>query len=142
MSSSEDIPGPAYRIVVRDGEEKAEILNWSDGIRWLERDIMRRRRQVEADTQHYGSIGWAISHMRHGWKLRRRGWNGKDMWVSYVPPGSVSVPQKFGEGLAVKAFLVMKTADGEMVPWLASQTDLLATDWELVNAPAPGHTTL
>lgn len=90
-------------------------------------------------TMDYGAIGWAVNHMRHGHRLRRRGWNGKDMWVAYVPGGSAQIPHKYGDGIPTKPFLVMKTADGQLVPWLCSQTDILAGDWELVNATQPGE---
>jgi len=71
--------------------------------------------------------------------MRRKGWNAPGLWVTYVPAGSVQVPQKFGDGMNVSAFLVMKTADDRLIPWLASQSDLLENDWELVNATQPGE---
>ena len=82
-------------------------------------------------TMDYGAIGWAVNHLRHGHRMRRTGWNAKTLWVSYVPAGSFSVPQKFGDGLNTTACLVMKTAQDELIPWLASQADLLAGDWEI-----------
>lgn len=90
-------------------------------------------------TQDYGGIGWAVNHARHGHKVRRRGWNAKNLWVSFVPAGSVQVPQKFGDGKNVQPFLVMRTAEDTLVPWLCSQTDLLAADWELVEPVLPGE---
>ena len=93
---------------------------------------------MEAQTQGYATIGWAISAVQHGHKVRRKGWNGKGLWVSYVPAGSLSVPQKFGGGHDTTAALMMHTADDMLVPWLASQSDLLAKDWEIVDATQPG----
>lgn len=95
---------------------------------------------MEARTIDYGAIGWAVNHMRHGHRMRRRGWNASNLWVSFVPAGSVSIPQKFGDGLNTLPFLAMKTAQDEIVPWLASHTDILADDWEMVDAPQPGET--
>lgn len=89
-------------------------------------------------TLDYGAIGWAVNHMRHGHRVRRKNWNASNLWVAYVPAGSVQVPQKFGAGYNVQPFLIMKTANDELVPWLCSQTDMLADDWELVNATQPG----
>lgn len=85
-------------------------------------------------------IGWAVDQLKSGNKVRRSGWNGKGMWLGYVPEGQylVRVLQSGGKGLdAVHEdkhlpFILMSTTDSRVVPWLASQTDLLAEDWELV----------
>jgi len=51
------------------------------------------------------------------------GWNGRGMWVAMHPGGNVpSLP-----------FLFLRTPEGETVPWNASQTDVLAGDWEVVS---------
>lgn len=82
-------------------------------------------------------IGFAVSAMRHGKRVRRKGWNGKDMFLFLVPGSRFEVnrPPLLGiypEGTVIDyhAHVDMKTATGEIVPWLCSQTDLLATDWE------------
>lgn len=69
-------------------------------------------------------IGWAVKEMQNGAKVARAGWNGKGMWLQLQVPyanSKMSLP-----------YVYMKTADDKLVPWLCSQTDLLATDW--VNA--------
>jgi len=66
-------------------------------------------------------IGHAISIMQNGGSVCRQGWNGKNMWLKLQVPDAnskMSLP-----------YVYMKTADGKLVPWLCSQTDLLATDW-------------
>ena len=52
-------------------------------------------------------------------KFARAGWNGKGMFITLVRP----------EAARHLPFLLMRTAYGEYVPWLASQTDILADDW-------------
>ena len=37
-------------------------------------------------------------------------------------------------GKEVLPFIAMKTADDKIVPWLCSQTDMLANDWQVVDA--------
>lgn len=76
-------------------------------------------------------IGVAIKWMRHGERVARKGWNGKGMWLAIVPPSTVDMKHHIGD---MVPFVVMKTADDNLVPWLASQTDLLADDWEVVHA--------
>jgi hypothetical protein len=83
------------------------------------------------------SFGQAIEALKVGSKLARAGWNGKRMFLYYVPANSYAaqteVAQKeFGPLVAYGAYIAMKTATGEVVPWLASQTDVLAEDWEIV----------
>lgn len=82
-------------------------------------------------------IGWAVNELRANQKVRRAGWNGKGMYLALVPAGSWSIINTI-DAVAVDIgyagalpWVGMKTADNKFVPWLCSQTDLLATDWEL-----------
>jgi hypothetical protein len=95
---------------------------------------------MEARTVDYGGIGWAVNHLRLGHRMRRRGWNGRDMWIAFVPDGSTQIPQKYADGLPVNSVLVMKGVDGHLAAWLCSQTDLLASDWEMAFPVQPGVT--
>jgi len=71
-----------------------------------------------------GGIGWAIDRAIGGDKIARRGWNGKGMYV-YLEPSTT--PD------TVKPCFALFTVDGMIQPgWLASQADMLATDWEVV----------
>jgi len=83
-------------------------------------------------------IGWAVKQMRNGSKLARSGWNGKGMYLYLVPEGQYPArtdvaKAEWGEDGLVpyQAYIAMKTVQGTVVPWLASQTDLLAMDWEI-----------
>lgn len=83
----------------------------------------------------------ALQYIKMGKKVAREGWNGKGMFVFLVPGSTFKVnrPPLLGiypEGTEIKyhAHIDMKTADGQIVPWLASQTDVLAEDWEVVDA--------
>lgn len=74
-----------------------------------------------------------------GARIARKGWNGKGMFVFLVPGSTFKVNREpllslLGEGTEVNyhGHLDMKTADGMIVPWLASQTDILAEDWQIV----------
>ncbi len=96
-------------------------------------------------------FGQALDLLRAGLRLRRAGWNGKGMWIAYSPGSSDPLPpeqfwarankayaselQSKGQGGAVVLpCLTMKTATGEvLMGWLASQSDMLADDWEVVD---------
>jgi hypothetical protein len=82
----------------------------------------------------------ALNWIKSGKKVAREGWNGKGMFIFLVPGSTFKVnrPPLLGiypEGTEIKyhAHIDMKTADGQVVPWLCSQTDMLAEDWEVVN---------
>ena len=73
-------------------------------------------------------FGEAIRAMREGKRVQRQGWNGKGMWLALYQPAAKF--QKTGNfPYPTMPFIVMKTVDDQIVPWLASQTDMLAEDW-------------
>lgn len=81
----------------------------------------------------------ALDEIKAGSLVRRRGWNGKGMFLFLVPGSTFQVNRPplsviFEEGTEINyhAHIDMRTADGQIVPWNASQTDLLASDWEIV----------
>ena len=85
------------------------------------------------------SFSEALVHLNTGKKVARQGWNGKGMFVFLVAGSTFQVnrPPLLGiypEGTTINyhAHVDMKTADGMIVPWLCSQTDLLAEDWNIV----------
>lgn len=69
-------------------------------------------------------IGQAVKEMQDGKKVARYGWNGKDMYVKLQVPDSGSK--------MTKPYVYMRTAQGDLIPWLCSQSDLLAIDWDVV----------
>lgn len=70
------------------------------------------------------SFSHAIVALKEGFNVRRAGWNGKGMWLGLQKPDAGS---KMG-----LPYIFMSTVDGKLVPWLASQTDMLADDWGIV----------
>ena len=66
-----------------------------------------------------------------GARVSRAGWNGKGMWLTIVSSWMCGSTPDLG-AFPTAPFIAMKTADGKIVPWLASQTDILAEDWDLV----------
>jgi hypothetical protein len=69
-------------------------------------------------------IGDAVYHLYKGRRLARSGWNGKGMYLE------LQVPDEHSK--MTLPYVYMRTAQGDLVPWLCSQTDLLASDWEVV----------
>jgi hypothetical protein len=80
------------------------------------------------------NFGQAIEALKEGKKVGRSGWNGKGMYLYYVPAlnyaAQTDVARKeFGDTVPYQAYIAMKTVQNTVVPWLASQTDILADDW-------------
>ena len=85
------------------------------------------------------TFGMAIEALKIGRKVARAGWNGKGMWLNLVKIGhydvgceTVGYDPNSDENPALLPWIGMKTADNKFVPWLASQTDVLADDWQIV----------
>ncbi len=66
----------------------------------------------------------ALTRLKSGYKVSRQGWNGKEMWIA------LQVPDEHSK--MTLAYLYMYTATKDLVPWLASQTDILAEDWSVI----------
>lgn len=81
------------------------------------------------------TFGIAVELLKKGCKVAREGWNGKGMFLLYVPSEKWGIIDKIGLEIPkgnLLPWIGMKTADGKFVPWLASQTDMLAEDWVIV----------
>ena len=72
----------------------------------------------------------ALIELRNGKKVCRSGWNGKGMFLFLIPSGWEFTCDIDGvDDLPTEPFICMKTAQDTVIPWLASQADLLARDW-------------
>jgi len=93
------------------------------------------------------NFGQALELLKAGERVRRAGWNGKGMWLALTPGMVIEDAQHIIRGAArayvahegvtsisIGAHIDMRAADGTLViGWLASQTDMLASDWEVVS---------
>lgn len=66
-------------------------------------------------------FGWAIAALKNKKRVARDGWNGKGMYLELQVPDAHSK--------MTLPYIYMKTVQGDLVPWLASQTDILSLDW-------------
>lgn len=91
---------------------------------------------------NFMSFSDALNRIKHGARVARDGWNGKNMWLALSPGKSNNPTENFWsrpvrdwgriqkiDAIGVRPYIVMYTAQKDIVPWVASQTDLLAEDW-------------
>jgi hypothetical protein len=64
----------------------------------------------------------ALAALKNGERMARTGWNGKNMHIAIQRPDQHSK--------MTLPYFYMHTAQGDRVPWIASQTDILADDWQ------------
>lgn len=84
----------------------------------------------------------ALRCLKSGYKIYRSNWNGKNMYIYLQKgyPDGIAINNNTSESTGIEEgtickflpYIMMKTAQNEFVPWLASQTDLLSEDWIVV----------
>ena len=111
-----------YKVVYPDGYES-----------WSPKGVFE-----EAYRETSGmNFGLAIEAAKIGKKIARAGWNGKDQYVelghdfSYMAPGEIPVRPVQHLDIGSQALVFVGTR-GRQVGWLASQADMLADDWMIV----------
>lgn len=89
-------------------------------------------------------FGKAIEALKEGKKVKRAGWNGKGMFLWLKPSAKIkaewckdpelkALVEKAGGEMEALGTICMKTADDKILTgWLASQTDMLSEDWEIL----------
>ena len=75
-------------------------------------------------TKQSMDFGSAIFQMRQGHMVQRASWNGQNQWLAIHNPNELSK--------MTLPYIYINTVQGDQVPWLASQTDMLAEDWQVV----------
>lgn len=115
-------PEDGYRVQYEDG-----YLSWSP------KAVFEKAYRETTGL----SFGLAIEAMKMGRAVAREGWNGKEMFLYYVPANEYAVTTEiarsyFGDTVPYGAYIALKTMQGNVVPWLVSQTDMLTDDWYIV----------
>jgi len=85
--------------------------------------------------EHTGlTFGDALKKLKQGFRIARKGWDGKGMWLKLVTKGNfdVGIDTVSKDCIGLDPWIGMFTAGKTFIPWLVSQADALATDWEIV----------
>lgn len=85
------------------------------------------------------TFGDALTVLKRGGRVARKGWNGKGMYVfladdvEFSTEADISEFENAEDGVHVSEVMVLRTAQGALQPgWLATQSDILADDWCIV----------
>lgn len=121
------------------GEDDGYGVRYEDGyVSWSPKATFEKHYREIGPTKGM-SFSAALELIKAGKRVARAGWNGKGMFIFLVPGSTFSVnrPPLMGiypEGTVIdyRPHIDMKDAEGKVVPWLASQSDLMAQDWCLV----------
>ena len=140
---AEDPLTPGYLVEYRDGG-KPNTDEYAGYVSWSPSDVFEQSyRPTDGLT-----FGLALEALKLGKRVARSGWNGKDMWLALSGPnGARIVPAAgfwsehnrdyaiaCGGHANVLPCITMKVATGEiLMGWLASQTDMLAEDWKILD---------
>ena len=145
ISAEENPHDEGYLVEYLDGG-KANHPDFAGYISWSPKDVFEKAYQPITAM----SFGHAIVALKEGKKVARAGWNGKRMFLYYVPANSYPAQTDAAKAywankqpplsenevspilVPYGAYIAMKTAQENVVPWLASQTDVLADDWQIV----------
>ena len=117
-------------------EEPGYAIKYADGYQsWCPADVFDRDYQPITAM----SFGHAIHALKAGKRVCRAGWNGKGMFLYLVAGSQFAVNRppllgiyEAGTEIDYRPHIDMRDAEGKCVPWLASQTDMLADDWMIL----------
>lgn len=134
LPADENGADEGYLVEYLDGG-KPNTLAYAGYVSWSPKEQFDKAYRSTAGL----SFGLAIDALKQGKKVARAGWNGKGMFLFLVAGSTFKVNRApllgiYPEGTEINyhAHIDMKTVDGMIVPWLASQTDMLADDWVIV----------
>ncbi len=98
--------------------------------------IAEAKQREMSQTKVRFDFSMALQWLKQGYQVQRTGWNGKGMHIVLTRSGSTIVKTKnqimFDKRVPLDPFIMMYTVQETYVPWLASQTDILAEDWQVV----------
>jgi len=123
--------------IIPDGEDpnrEGYLVKYSDNyISWSPKEAFDESYRPITDM----TFGLAVEAVKKGFKIARRGWNGRGMFVYYVPenryPTVTDVAKKeFGDYAVYNPYFAIKNVNGTVSTWVPSVNDCLAEDWHIL----------
>lgn len=126
LPADENGADEGYLVEYVDGG-KGNTDHYEGYVSWSPADVFDRAyRPCDGMT-----FGQAIESLKAGQKVARKGWNGKGQWLFMIPASHWETTRGL-ELLDGRPWIGIKTVDDCFMPWVASQSDMLVTDWEIV----------
>jgi hypothetical protein len=126
LPTDENGADEGYLVEYVDGG-KGNTDHYAGYVSWSPADVFNRAyRPCEGMT-----FGQALESLKAGQKVARKGWNGKGQWLFMIPASHWETTRGL-ELLNGRPWIGIKTVDDCFMPWVASQSDMLVTDWEIV----------
>lgn len=99
-----------------------------------EEDLFKRSEEQVLQEVIYNDFADVLAALKAGYRVAREGWNGKGMYLYYVPAGTYATKTEaaraeFGDEVPYTGYIAMRTAQGYVTPWTPSQIDLFSEDW-------------
>lgn len=120
-----------------DSKEMQEAGKYTSGADWAQ-----EANGIDLEAADFSD---ALMWLKEGKRVSRSGWNGAGQFAWMVPPGSYPARMEAIKGhypddmVPYGAYFALKNAQGTVVPWVPSVGDLMATDWQVYEAPKPGR---
>lgn len=135
LPEDEDGNDPGYLVEYLDGGQ-SNHPDHKGYISWSPAEVFEKAYRL-CDRLTFGD---AIEALKLGKKVARLGWNGSEMFLFLVPGSTFEVNRPpllgiYDPGTVInyRPHIDMRTANGEVVPWLASQSDVIEEDWYIVD---------
>ena len=134
LPADEDGFDEGFLVEYIDGG-KANTKEYNGYVSWSPKDVFKNAYHKSGEM----TFGDALVMLKAGKQVARKGWNGKDQFVYLIKGNDLSKGLKYGYGEyegepAIVSSLAMKTTANQIqIGWLASQTDMLAEDWCVID---------
>ena len=125
-------PAPSHEDPLAQHRRPGYAVKYPDGHHgWSPKDAFEAAYRVTEGADQALTFGDALHFLKQGRRVARQGWNGKAMYLGLCSEWNGAVSPDTGT-FTLLPFIYMRTAQADIVPWLASQTDMLAEDWVLL----------
>ena len=134
LPSDEDGSDEGYLVEYVDGGQ-ANTEQYAGYVSWSPKDVFERAYNPNGSL----TFGDALVLLKQGKRVSRAGWNGKNQFVYLIKVADLQKTLGYGYGEyleepTIQSALAIKTAANQIqIGWLASQTDMLANDWRVID---------
>lgn len=132
LPENENGADEGYLVEYTDGG-KPNVEGYAGYVSWSPKEQFDKAYRATESM----NFGLAVEALKKGLKVTREGWNGKGMFLYYVPANNYLAQTEvakaaFGDTVPYRAYIAMKTVQNDVQVWTASQSDVLADDWQIV----------